>query len=90
MNFADTEVFLERNRIVLIVLRPKDGMTEVVKGRIVDWTETKLSLKGDADVENRPEPDGIPPKGTTLRRLKHQEKVEISLDDIIDAAWGDL
>lgn len=88
MTFAETAALWKKDRIVLIALRPQNGAMKIVKGRIVGWTETKLTLKGDLDVLNRPEHQNIPPKGSTLRRLEVDETVEISFDEMIDVAWG--
>jgi hypothetical protein len=50
MTFTDDQLVRALGSIVCMTLRPQNGVTEVVKGRVDDYDHQSVSLLGDSGV----------------------------------------
>jgi hypothetical protein len=102
MTFTDDQLVRALGSIVCMTLRPQNGVTEVVKGRVDDYDHQSLALLGDSavlDPLQGPDPqesgsesglEGRSEAGseTKVVRLGPQEARTIRFIEVKDARWS--
>jgi hypothetical protein len=100
MTFTDDQLVRALGTIVCMTLRPQNGVSEVVKGRVDDYDYQSASLLGDSavlDPLQGPDPhEGGPEKGgpekggpeTKVVRLGPNEARTIRFIEVREVRWS--
>lgn len=94
MTFTDDQLVRALGSIVCMLLRPQNGVTEVVKGRVDDYDYQSVSLLGDSavlDPLQGPDPQETGSETgseTKVSRLGPNEARTIRFIEVKDARWS--
>ena len=94
MTFTDDQLVRALGSIVCMTLRPQNGVTEMVKGRVDDYDHQSISLLGDSavlDPLQGPDPQEGGSAGgseTKVARLGPHEARTIRFIEVRDVRWS--
>ncbi len=90
MTFTDDQLVRALGTIVCVTLRPQNGVTEVVKGRVDDYDYQSVALLGDSavlDPLQGPDPEEGGPE-TKVVRLGPNEARTIRFIEVKEVRWS--